>query len=270
MPFLTEQIYLFAGMVFLYGLLFGSFFNVLICRLPAEESIIFPASHCPNCKHKLSWNENIPILSFLLLCGKCKECKTKISIQYPAVELITGIYSVLLFVLFLPQIQSAQNWWTCIEIFFKFFTFLLFVPLTIIDLKHYIIPDELTISGLVVSFLISFLPAGITPLESTVGALSGGGFLFFAGLIGKIIMKKEAMGGGDVKFMLWIGALFGFKTAFASIFIGSIIGTIIGVFLILFGKTKNDGHLPFCPYLCAGTLISVIFNDKIFSILSLN
>lgn len=267
------MIYFGAAVFFLYGLMFGSFFNVLICRLPVGKSIIFPPSHCPKCNHKLSLIENIPVLSFLLLGGKCKVCKIKISTLYPIVELATGIYSVLLFVLFLPQIQSLLiegNWWNWVEIFFRFFTLLLFIPLAIIDIKHYIVPDELTIFGIVTSLLISFLPQGITPLQSIIGALSGGGFLFLAGLIGKAALKKEAMGGGDIKFMIWIGALLGFETVLTSIFIGSIIGSIISGFLILFEKVKSGNHIPFCPYLCAGVLLSVMFSEKILGFFSLN
>jgi len=263
MPFSTEQL-LFAGAVFFYGLVFGSFFNVLIYRLPRRESIIFPPSHCPSCNNKIFWRENIPVLSFLLLGGKCKECKAEISLQYPIVELATGLYSVALFALFLPQIQSLQNWWNWIEIFFKFFTLLLFIPLALIDIRHYIIPDELTVFGIITSVLISFLPQGITPFQSIIGALSGGGFLFLAGFIAKLILKRDdAMGDGDVKFLFWIGALFGVETALSAIFIGSAIGTFVSIILILSRKTDVAKPIPFCPYLCAGTLAALILSDKI-------
>jgi leader peptidase (prepilin peptidase)/N-methyltransferase len=252
---------LFAVIAFIYGLLFGSFFNVLIYRLPKEQSIVFPASACPNCSHKLSWFENIPVLSFLFLGGKCKSCKTKISIQYPLIELATGIYSLVLYFLFFDKIQWAMsgNWWNWIEVFLQYFTLLLFIPLAIIDIKHYIIPDEITIPAIVFSLAVSFLPDGITPLQSIIGAVVGGGFLLLTGFIGKIILKKDAMGGGDIKFLAWIGALFGFQTALAAIFIGSVVGV-----LILF---KKKDYIPFGPFLCAGTLIFVIFSKEILNFL---
>jgi leader peptidase (prepilin peptidase)/N-methyltransferase len=269
MPFSNEQV-LFASAIFLYGLVFGSFFNVLIYRLPRGESIIFPPSHCPNCNRKILWRENIPILSFMLLGGRCKECKAKISITYPIVELAAGLYSVALFALFFPQIQSPQNWWCWIEIFFRFFTLLLFIPLALIDIKHYIIPDELTVFGIITSLLISFLPQGITPFQSIIGALGGGGFLFAAGFIAKLILKRDdAMGDGDVKFLFWIGALFGIETALSAIFIGSAIGTFVSIILILSRKTDATKPIPFCPYLCAGTLAVLILSDKIIQLFRL-
>jgi len=266
MPLATEQIFLFAGIVFVYGLLFGSFFNVLIYRLPAEQSIVFPASHCPICNHTLSWFENLPVLSYLILSGKCKSCKIKISLQYPLIELATGIYSLLLFWVLFDKIQWAfnGNWWNFIEVFLQYFTLLLFLPIAIIDIRHYIIPDELTIMGLVLALAVSFLPDGITPLQSIIGAVVGGGFLVLVGLIGKIVLKRnDTMGGGDIKLLAWIGALFGFEAALATIFIGSIVGVIVSGILILFKKIDGKKHIPFGPYLCAGTLLFVTFKKEI-------
>ena len=252
--------------VFAYGLLFGSFFNVLICRLPDGQSVIFPASSCPKCRRALPWFENIPVLSFLLLRGKCKGCQEKISLQYPLVELATGIYSLFLYFVLFDKIQWAVsgNWWNWIEVFLQYFTLLLFLPLAIIDVKHYIIPDEITITGFALALVASFLPGGITPLQSVIGALCGGGFLLLVGIIGKIILKRsDTIGGGDVKFLAWIGALFGFQTAFATIFIGSLVGVLVSGILILSKKIKSENHVPFCPYLCAGALIFVIFGNEI-------
>lgn len=266
MSFSPEQIFLFAGILLLYGLLFGSFFNVLIYRLPAEQSIVFPASRCPSCNHTLSWLENIPVFSYLALGGKCKNCKTKISLQYPLIELATGIYSLLLFFVLSDQILWAisGNWWNWIEVFLQYFTLLLFIPLAIIDMRHLIIPDEITIMGLVLALAASFLPGGITPLQSIIGALVGGGFLLLVGLIGKVILKRsDTMGGGDIKLLAWIGALFGFEATLATIFIGSLVGVLVSGILILFKIIDSKKPLPFGPYLCAGTLIFVIFRKEI-------
>ena len=252
---------------FIYGLIFGSFFNVLIYRLPREESVVTPSSRCISCGHKLSWFENIPVLSFLFLRGKCRKCGVKISLQYPIIELLTGIYSLLLVFILGDQISGAMsgNWWNWIEVFLQYFTLLLFIPLAIIDIRHYIIPDELTVTGTVLALAVSFLPQGITPVESLVGALSGGGFLLLAGFFGKIIFKKdEAMGGGDIKFLFWIGALFGWQAALATIFLGSAVGAVIGIALVLSKKIHSeDKVIPFCPYLCVGMLIFAIFGKEL-------
>ncbi|MCL2845293.1 MAG: prepilin peptidase [Chitinivibrionia bacterium] len=257
-----------AIIAFIYGLLFGSFFNVLIFRLPREESVIFPASRCLNCGHELAWYENLPLLSYIFLRGKCKECKIKISIQYPLIELATGIYSVFLALVLGEQIQwaLAGNWWNWIEVFLQYFTLLLFLPIAIIDIKHYIIPDELTITGVILALAVSFLPDGITPLQSITGALVGGGSLLLAGFFGKIILKKdEAMGGGDIKLLFWFGALFGWQAALATIFFGSFVGAVISVALISLKKVESGKHIPFGPYLCAGMLISVVFGNELLS-----
>lgn len=251
---------------FIYGLLFGSFFNVLIYRLPLGQSILFPASHCPNCNHKLSWFENIPVLSFLFLGGKCKSCKTKISLQYPLVEFATGIYSIILFFVLFDKIQWAMsgNLWNWLEVFWQYFTLLLFIPLAIIDIKHYIIPDEITIPAIIISFAISFFPGTITPLQSLIGASVGIGFWLLSVFIGKVILKRnDTIGGGDIKFLIWIGMIFGFQTALAAIFIGSAIGVIVSGTLILFKKIESENHIPFCPYLCAGILIFTILEKEI-------
>lgn len=256
---------MFAAYAFIYGLLFGSFFNVLIYRLPEGRSVIFPKSSCPKCNRNLTCLENIPVLSFLFLRGKCKGCKTKIPLQYPLVELATGIYSLVLYFVLFDKIEWAAtgNWWNWIEVFLQYFTLLLFIPIAIIDIKHYIIPDEITITGIVLALAVSFLPNGITPLQSIIGAAVGGGFLLLVGFIGKIILKKDAMGGGDIKFLFWIGAVFGFQTALAGIFIGSFVGAVVSGILILLKKIESENHIPFGPYLCAGVLILVIFGGII-------
>jgi leader peptidase (prepilin peptidase)/N-methyltransferase len=257
---------------FFYGLLFGSFFNVLIYRLPRGESIVFPASRCQTCNHTLSWFENIPLFSFLFLRGKCRKCKTKISIQYPLIELATGLYSLSLIFVLGDQIQWAMtgNWWNWIEVFLQYFTLLLFLPIAIIDIRHYIIPDELTIAGIILALAVSFLPDGITPLQSITGALVGGGSLLLAGFFGKIILKKEeAMGGGDVKLLFWLGALFGWQAALGTIFIGCAVGSVVSIALITLKKVESDKAIPFGPYLCAGALIFVVFGKQLLALLAI-
>ena len=148
----------------------------------------------------------------------------------------------------------------------QYFTLLLFVPIAIIDIRHYIIPDELTITGIVLALAVSFLPDGITPLQSAAGALVGGGSLLLAGFFGKIILKKkEAMGGGDIKLLFWLGALFGWQAALAAIFLGSAVGAVISIILIALKKVESDKIIPFGPYLCAGMLIFVIFGKQLLS-----
>jgi leader peptidase (prepilin peptidase)/N-methyltransferase len=182
--------------------------------------------------------------------------------------LATGIYSLLLLLIFRDKIFWAMsgNWWNWIEIFLQYFTLLLFIPLAVIDIKHYIIPDEITLSGIALALAASFLPDGITPLQSLVGAACGGGFLLLTGLVGKLILKREdAMGGGDIKFLLWLGALFGFEAAFVTIFAGCAVGAVVSIILILLKKAQKGKIIPFCPYLCVGALIFAAFGKEILS-----
>lgn len=253
--------------VILAGLVFGSFFNVLIWRLPREESIAFPGSHCPHCDRPIRPWENIPVLSFLLLGGKCAGCKTRISVVYPLVEILTaGVSLALWYALGFPHVFAPANasfdWFHTIHLFLQGFVLLLLIPITIIDLQHYIIPDELTITFLIVALVASFMPGDTTPFKAVLGVLAGGGSLYAIGWIGKIVFRKgEAMGGGDIKLLAMLGALWGPKTALLTIFFGSLYGTLGAIVLLSLRRLNSDHRIPFGPFLALGVFTAVLWGD---------
>lgn len=234
----------------LFGLLVGSFLNVCIYRIPRGESIVFPGSHCPHCNHAIQPWENIPVLSFLGLQGKCRYCQTPISWRYPGVELLTAAF----FVLFVHQYAvSFEAFWylilTCALIVISF-----------IDLDHQIIPDKLSLPGIVVGFIASFfLP--LSWYDSLLGILAGGGIILVVGYVGKWVFKKEAMGGGDVKLMAMIGAFLGWKLVLLTLFFASLVGAIVG---IVFKLVTGKDYIPFGPFLSAGALLALFFGEKLF------
>lgn len=249
---------------FIYGTILGSFFNVLIYRIPAGISIITPGSSCPKCKKPVTALENIPIISWLLLKGKCSGCKTKISIRYPLVELGTGLFSLLIWYQLLnPFIMPEKMVWIYIVELYRLLVLLILIPISIIDIEHYIIPDSITLGGLILSFIVSFIPGNLTPIESLIGLFTGGGILYGMGLIGEIFLKKESMGGGDVKFLAFIGALWGWKIAVTSIFLGAFAGAFIGLILIAIKKSSRETMIPFGPFLALGIVLSVFWGDQI-------
>lgn len=249
---------------FIYGAILGSFFNVLIYRLPEGLSIISPGSRCPNCKHEITALENIPILSWIFLHGKCSSCGLKISIQYPLIELITAIFSLLIWFLMLqPFVFEGKTFWAYGMELYMLLTMLILIPVSIIDIKHYIIPDSITLGGLVIAVLLSFFPGFLSPVEALIGLLTGGGILYSIGIIGELIFKKEAMGGGDIKLMAFIGALWGWKVAATAIVLGAFCGAFIGIFLMIIKKANKENMIPFGPFLALGTILSVFWSEQI-------
>jgi leader peptidase (prepilin peptidase)/N-methyltransferase len=253
--------------IFSFGAILGSFFNVLICRLPNGLSVIYPSSSCPKCGHKITAIENIPILSYLFLLGKCSKCHTKISLQYPTIELITALFAIFYYYfkfynsdLIFSQARPVLEYLT---IFYPLVAFLLLIPISIIDIRHYIIPDSITIGGTVGAILMAFIPNGISPAESIIGLFSGGGILYIFAILGEKAFKKEALGGGDIKLMAFIGALWGYKIAIATIMFGSLLGTIIISLLIFLKVVERDREIPFGPFLSMGAVISIFWGEPI-------
>ncbi|MFH1762427.1 MAG: prepilin peptidase [bacterium] len=243
--------------VFIFGLILGSFFNVIICRLPANKFFMCSRSICPSCNNLIPWYDNIPIVSFIILRTKCRFCKASISYQYPLVEFISGITAVTLFL--------CQKWlhighWEVVYQAGVSFCLIFLIPASVIDLKHRILPDSITLGGLIFAVVLSLLPKGITPLNALIGLLCGGGILYILAWIGEILFKKEAMGGGDIKLMTFTGALLGPKIILLSLFLGSMAGAIMGIAVLLI-KKRHD--FPFGPALSIGIFISYLFGDKI-------
>ena len=251
--------------VIITGLILGSFFNVLIYRLPKGESIILPGSRCPSCGRPIPSIENIPIFSYLFLRGKCAGCKVKISFRYPLIEFITASLSLLLwYTLVVPFISENQNWWDYVTLIFQIATLLILIPVSVIDYYHYIIPDSISLSGLILGIAVSFIPGQITPVESFIGMIVGGGTLILIGLMGQFLFKKkEAMGGGDIKLMAFIGAVLGWKIALLTIIFGALFGSIIGLILIIIKFLPEDHKIPFGPFLGFGAWIACLFGDTI-------
>ncbi len=237
----------------LFGLALGSFINVCIYRIPLKKSIISPPSTCPKCGQRIKFYDNIPLISYILLLGKCRHCHDRIPLTYPAVELLIGVMSLALFIRYGLSIH--------------YILFLLFVSaliaISFIDFRHKIIPDVLSLPGIVAGFLISFLPGTITWLDSLIGILSGGGALFLVGFVYKILTGREGMGGGDVKLLAMIGAWMGWISLPFIVLISSLTGAVIGfAFIILSGKGLRF-RIPFGPFLSLGALLYFFFGSEL-------
>jgi leader peptidase (prepilin peptidase)/N-methyltransferase len=242
------------------GLILGSFFNVLIWRLPRHESIVKPGSHCPKCSRPVRPWENIPVASFLALRGKCAGCGQKISLQYPLVELAAAGAALLLWYTAVESrsLSIAHN----AHLAMQCFALLLMIPVTVIDLRHRIIPDAITLPLLGASLCASFLPGDTTLFQSIAGAIAGGGTLAAMGWLGKIIFRKgEAMGGGDVKLLAAAGALWGPKIALLTLFFGALAGTIGAGILLVLQRLPADRRIPFGPFLALGLWIAVLWGE---------
>ena len=228
------------GLAALLGAILGSFLNVCIVRLPANQSVVRPRSRCPRCERPIAWYDNIPIVSWLVLRGRCRDCDEPISVLYPAVELLTAL------------IWAGMAWrhpWELEAVRGAiFFTLLLGIALT--DAREYIIPDEFTWGGLVLGIVLS-LPGGmgIGPIQALIGAVVGFGLLWLVGFVGTLALKEEAMGGGDIKMMAMVGAFVGWPGVLLTIFLGALLGTMIFLPLTLLGRKKQ---VPFGVFLSIG------------------
>jgi leader peptidase (prepilin peptidase) / N-methyltransferase len=241
------------GLVFaLFGLMVGSFLNVCIYRLPKRESIVFPASHCTACGKEIQWYQNLPVLSWLFLRGRCANCGERISIMYPMVELLTGYVFLLHYnvfgvsLLLIPRLMFACG----------------LIVLAFIDLRHRILPNPITLGGTVVGLLFSlFLPPGW--LASVIGILIGGGVLFAIGEIYLRMRGIEGMGMGDVKMLAMIGAFLGWKAVLVTLVLSSMSGAIVGFLLLVSQKGNMKYQLPFGTFLAASALIASLYGDAL-------
>lgn len=243
--------------IFIIGTIFGSFYNVVGYRLPKNESIIFPPSHCPKCNHKLNFYELIPIISYMIQKGKCTKCKEKISIFYPIIELITG----LLFTLSL-KVYGINP---ILIIILTFISMLIII--TVSDINYMIIPDSILIFFIILLTIEIYFIKGINNLTiSLTNGIISFIIMYLIKIIGDIIFKKESMGGGDIKLMFIIGMILTYKNAILSIFIGS----LIGLPLALLTMKKNTTHiLPFGPLLAAGAIIITLTQINLETIINI-
>ncbi len=245
--------YLTEFLVFVFGICIGSFLNVCIYRLPESKSIVRPGSMCPNCSTPIRFYDNIPILSYIALRGKCRYCKAAISFRYPVVEFISGLFAVGIFLKYGIGLEAV--------IYYTFTAALLVI--TFIDVDHQIIPDVITLPGIPLFFAASFALPKITLVESILGILIGGGSLFLVAWLYHVLTRKEGMGGGDIKLLAMMGAVIGWKGVFFTIFVASAIGTVAGLLIILKTRKTMKLAVPFGPFLAIGGIAYILFGPQL-------
>jgi len=262
--------------VFIFGSIVGSFLNVCIYRLPLEQSVVVPRSFCPHCKKTIPWYDNIPLLSYLILKAKCRACGQRISPRYFIVELLTALAFLLLF-----KVHG-------ISFNFFFYTILTcgLIVATFVDIQHRIIPDEISLGGIVVGFILSAVKGMkldplaynfIPPLNSLLGIIVGGGILYLTGFIFDLVyfklLKKppiqgetESMGGGDIKLLAMIGAFLGWKKAILIFFLAPFFGAVVGIINLC---VKKDHTIPYGPFLSLAAFAAMFWADKIIGLILL-
>jgi leader peptidase (prepilin peptidase)/N-methyltransferase len=244
------------GFVFalLFGLAVGSFLNVCIYRIPLKKSIIHPPSSCPQCGERIRFYDNIPLLSYAVLLGKCRHCRNPIPFHYPLVEAITGLLSAALFIRFHLSPE-----------YFLFFLFsAALVAIAFIDLHHKIIPDTLSIPVLIIGFAATFSKYGLIPwTESLVGIIGGGGFFYVVATAFEKIRGRQGMGGGDVKMLAMIGAWAGWRALPLIILLSSFAGILIGGGSLILARKGMRTRIPYGPFLALGALVWLFFNHDL-------
>ncbi|MGL5713111.1 MAG: prepilin peptidase [Paraclostridium sp.] len=241
---------------FIMGTIFGSFYNVCIYRIPNKQSIANPPSHCYNCNTRLKSIDLIPILSWLSLKGKCRYCGVKVSSRYAKVELLTGILFALIYIIFGYEFKS---------VYYMLLVSLLII-ITFIDLDHYIIPDEIIILGCVIALIVNLTGFGVSFFDGIKGAVFAGGGVLVVTLAIEFIVKKEVMGGGDIKLYAMIGLFLGTKLALLTILLSIYVGGIYGLIFILYNKAKKkefSSMIPFGPFISIASVISMLWGNNI-------
>jgi len=262
------------ALAFVLGLVIGSFLNVVILRLPLGGSISIPRSRCPNCKKLIYWYDNVPILSYLFLRGRCRACQQRISPRYPFIEALSGVIAVLLYL----KLGLTIEW----LVLFAFSAAL--IVLAFVDLDHRILPDRITLNGIWIGILVSVYLAQPNPLVSRLfrsagieganprvialvgsllGAVVGGGLLWGVAEAYLRLRGIEGMGFGDVKMMAMVGAFLGAPLALLTIMIGSLLGSIIGLIFIRFANKTREYELPFGTFLSFAGIIAVLYGDDL-------
>ncbi len=238
---------------FVFGAAVGSFLNVCIHRIPLGLSIVSPASRCPACARPIRYCDNIPIASYMMLRGRCASCGSPISLIYPFIEILTGLFAASLFARYG---LSAD--------FFVYFAFVsALIAVTFIDLKHQIIPDVISIPGAVAGLALSFFVPSMKALNSLLGIILGAGVLFAVAQAYYLFAGKAGMGGGDIKLLGMIGGFLGWKGVIVTLLIGSFSGAIIGsAFMFIFRKDAKY-PIPFGPFLAAGALVYLYFGKAL-------
>ena len=235
-----------AGAVFCFGLAVGSFANVCIHRLPRKEPVVFPGSHCPACSAAVRPLDNIPVISYIALGGKCRDCATRISPIYPVIETVTAVLLLAGFFKFGPS--------------FDFLVYAVVAPalviITAIDIEHQIIPDVITLPGIALGLVVGTYTIGYA--DSLLGFFAGGGLFYLLA-----VLSNGGMGGGDIKYIAAVGALLGWQKVLLVIFIGALLGSVVGVFQITVQKKSSKSLIPFGPFLATGTLVTLFYGNSL-------
>lgn len=235
------------ALVVAIGLAIGSFLNVCIARIPHGESVVRPPSHCPKCNSPIHWYDNIPVLSYIALRGRCRSCAAGISPRYPAVEILTAVCAVALYYGGFEPRELALYWTLAAA----------FIVITFIDIDHRIIPDLITLPSILIAPAVALVVGQITVVQSIVGILAGGGVLWAIATVYQIVRRQEGMGLGDVKFLAMVGGYQGWQAALFSLIVGSLFGTVVGIGLMVARRGRLDMEIPFGPFLVAGALLYI-------------
>ncbi|MGI6629227.1 MAG: prepilin peptidase [Bacillota bacterium] len=235
-------------LIFIFGLVIGSFLNVCISRIPRSESIVFPPSRCEICNNRIKAYDLVPVASFLLLRGKCRYCGCKLSWRYPGIEILTGILFILVYRVIDVNLHLIP---------YLFLTSLLLV-ISFIDIDHYRIPNRLIIVGFVAGIAFNFLIPDLFLWESCMGFITGGGILFLIALL-----SQGGMGGGDIKLGALIGLFLGWKLMLLSLFLAALLASIAGIGLMLTHKKSRKDPIPFGPFLALGAFISLLWGHHL-------
>lgn len=255
----------FTTLAFFFGACVGSFLNVCIHRIPLDESVVTPRSKCPKCNHMIAWYDNIPLVSYLVLRARCRGCGTHISVRYFLVELLTAVLFILVWSHYGVDVAARTFdmrtlvYWTMVGGL---------ILGTFVDFEHMILPDRVTIGGMILGPVLSFLvptmhEGAIGHVDGLVASLTGlgvgFGLLWLVGWAGKKVLKKDAMGFGDVKLLGAIGAFLGWQAVLFTVMFSSLIGSVVGVALIATRNKKWQSRIPFGPYLALAAVVWVLW-----------
>lgn len=261
MPFAPEFYWVFTAFVFLAGCCVGSFLNVCIWRIPREESIVFPASHCPSCNHPIAPWDNLPLVSWLVLRGRCRHCRAGIPPRYFVVELLTGALLVALW---------GVHGWSWLTLIYLVFASALIMA-SAVDLDHLILPDRVTIGGMVLGPLLALAHPPLLEQtgrlaalwQSLIGMALGFGLLWSVATVGRLVLKREAMGFGDVKLLGAIGACLGWQAVLFTVLVSSLSGSVLGLGLIAAGKKELQSRIPYGPHIALAAVVWMLCGPAI-------
>lgn len=235
------------------GAAIGSFLNVLISRIPQGISIVYPSSHCPKCGHAIRFYDNIPIISYIILRGRCRDCHEKISPRYPLVEMLTAIISLLLF----------WKFGLSFKYLFSFVFSCTLIVITFVDFDHQIIPDIITLPGIPIFALIAVLFMGVPWMDAVIGIIIGGGCLYAVAVGYELITKREGMGGGDIKLLAMLGGFLGWKSIFFIVFVSSLLGALVGISMMIAKGQDMKYAVPFGPFLSIAAIAYIFFGQYV-------